>query len=557
MSTPRTALKRPRDDSGRISPLPVVATNTPDATNVNTSKSPSPTSSCADITTTAARRFIPRLMHSVRPGCIVKVALTGGPCGGKSSFLARLQSGKDLPPSLQAAAVRIFCVPEAATLLTAGGLSWADATDDDKVTEFQLALLRTQIVLEDQFYAIAKTTGQHAVIVCDRGVMDGRAYSSESQFNDLLRRGGYNHAKLRDERYDAVLHFVSAAVGAPEAYNLDNPSRYENLEGAQQADMRLRDAYVGVGEWKIIDNIPEEQFASKLQRGLDYLGNLALNAQGRNNVAVMRSASLYASSPQDTGLFEARRYLLRSDIPAEIPVVCAQFIETYSVLFPTADPTASKYLHQQFSTDPSTSSPTEKNSDDENISPSSPGSFQQHILVKRMSAEGGSMVSYLVTSNVEGGWMRRRLKGSEMHCAMNEMSTCDIKTERKASTCRWLSSISSQQKNNPTKHPFESLKALGIDEHDELQKHCRDTRTVDVKRSVKCFLHNGTPMAIATTIEPSWCAGETFVTLRTPIMLGSDGVRSQNKSEISLPSWISCGGFQDDYGAILTDCCPP
>jgi hypothetical protein len=32
---------------------------------------------------------------------------------------------------------------------------------------------------------------------------------------------------LRDRRYDAVIHLVTAADGAHEFYNLDNPSRYE------------------------------------------------------------------------------------------------------------------------------------------------------------------------------------------------------------------------------------------------------------------------------------------------------------------------------------------
>eukprot|EP00331_Platyophrya_macrostoma_P018826 CAMPEP_0176474778 /NCGR_PEP_ID=MMETSP0127-20121128/43224_1 /TAXON_ID=938130 /ORGANISM="Platyophrya macrostoma, Strain WH" /LENGTH=51 /DNA_ID=CAMNT_0017870269 /DNA_START=63 /DNA_END=214 /DNA_ORIENTATION=- len=46
----------------------------------------------------------------------------------------------------------------------------------EKVVEYQLALLRVQVALEDQFFAVARASRQPAIIVSDRGTMDGRAY---------------------------------------------------------------------------------------------------------------------------------------------------------------------------------------------------------------------------------------------------------------------------------------------------------------------------------------------------------------------------------------------
>ena len=54
-----------------------------------------------------------------------KILLTGGPCAGKTTSLAKLQS------TLDNKGFRVFCVPEAATLMMKGGaildtsnLSW-------------------------------------------------------------------------------------------------------------------------------------------------------------------------------------------------------------------------------------------------------------------------------------------------------------------------------------------------------------------------------------------------------------------------------------------------
>ncbi len=38
---------------------------------------------------------------------------------------------------------------------------------------------------------------------------------------------GFNGVQLRDNRYDAVIHLVTAANGAENHYNLNNAARYE------------------------------------------------------------------------------------------------------------------------------------------------------------------------------------------------------------------------------------------------------------------------------------------------------------------------------------------
>lgn len=51
---------------------------------------------------------------------------------------------------------------------------------------------------------------------------------------------GFNAVQLRDNRYDAVIHLVTAANGADKYYNLDNQARYEtSLEIAIDVDQKL------------------------------------------------------------------------------------------------------------------------------------------------------------------------------------------------------------------------------------------------------------------------------------------------------------------------------
>lgn len=207
---------------------------------------------------------IKKNLHQKAP--IYRVVLTGGPCAGKSTLLSTIQT-----KFAQRTGIKVFCVPEAATLLVAGGLEWTDMTYE-KVIEYQLALLRVQIALEDQIYAIAKANNQPSLIVSDRGCMDGRAYCSPEQFAEILRRGGWEKETLRDERYDAVVHMVTAAIGAKGYYNFDNPARFENVEEAAIADEKLRQMYVGHPLLRVFDN--STTFESKLERIMQFIGHL-------------------------------------------------------------------------------------------------------------------------------------------------------------------------------------------------------------------------------------------------------------------------------------------
>lgn len=59
----------------------------------------------------------------------------------------------------------------------------------------------------------------------------------EEDWQALLDDLGTNHVQLRDYRYDAVLHLVTAAQGAEKFYTgVNNEARYESLDEARDKD---------------------------------------------------------------------------------------------------------------------------------------------------------------------------------------------------------------------------------------------------------------------------------------------------------------------------------
>ena len=69
--------------------------------------------------------------------------------------------------------------------------------------------------------------------------------------------------EIRDNRYNQVIHMVSAAKGAEEFYSLEHHStRCEGIELARERDTRAAEAWVGHPYVDIVDN--SSDFESKI-----------------------------------------------------------------------------------------------------------------------------------------------------------------------------------------------------------------------------------------------------------------------------------------------------
>ena len=191
---------------------------------------------------------------------ITTIAVTGGPCGGKSSLLTHVDR------QLSRDGYRVFSIPESATELILGGIKPFDGCMS--MYEFQKFLFRMQFDKEALFHAAARIVPEdHIVIVCDRGIPDNKAYVSDEEFQSLLALFGKTEEEVR-RAYDAVIHMVTTADGAEESYTLSNNlARTETLEQARALDRRAQRAWEGHENLFVIDN--STGFDEKIQHAMD------------------------------------------------------------------------------------------------------------------------------------------------------------------------------------------------------------------------------------------------------------------------------------------------
>ena len=198
--------------------------------------------------------------NMTRDGQIYKFVITGGPCAGKTTAMERLQV------FLRERGFRVFVVPEAATMLFINGASPDDLASEDCQSAFQQFVINTQMQLEDSIMKYAKSVKTKAVILCDRGVMDGSAYVSKEIWQGVLNHANLDIVSAREGRYDGVFHLVTAADGAEAFYTLaNNKARHETIEEAIGQDRKTQQAWQGHPHHVIIDNRKGRAFEKKME----------------------------------------------------------------------------------------------------------------------------------------------------------------------------------------------------------------------------------------------------------------------------------------------------
>ena len=188
---------------------------------------------------------------------INKIVLTGGPCSGKTTALTWINN------YFSKRGYTVLAVPETATELISNGVApWTCDTNYD----FQTFQVKLQKEKEEIFESAAKTmkSNNKILIVCDRGVLDNKAYMTETEFRRILKDLGSSEIRERDS-YDAVFHLVTAAKGKESVYNCEsNIARTESIEEARKVDDDIIAAWTGHPHFRIIDNSTD--FEEKLER---------------------------------------------------------------------------------------------------------------------------------------------------------------------------------------------------------------------------------------------------------------------------------------------------
>ena len=198
------------------------------------------------------------IVHDYGNKKVFWLALTGGPCSGKTTALSRLER------ELSNKGYKVFMIDEAATRIIKSGVKYEEFHTYDFQTYIALSQIVFERIIED---AVQKCTYDKIVVVCDRGLIDGKAYMEPNDFSKILNEFGTTETEVRDS-YDAVIHLVTAANGAEKYYSLaNNKARRESLDEARAIDEKTLNAWIGHPHVSIIDN--STSFKKKVVRTLE------------------------------------------------------------------------------------------------------------------------------------------------------------------------------------------------------------------------------------------------------------------------------------------------
>ena len=183
--------------------------------------------------------------------------ITGGPCSGKTTGMSIIEQ------ELSNRGYYVLIIPETATELISTGIRPFGKSLD--VSTFQYVVMKKQLQKEQLYQEVTeKLPYEKIVILLDRGIVDSKIYLTEEQFQEVLELCSLNEVEARD-RYDAVLHLVTAADGAEEFYTLaNNTARTETAEQARNLDKRGISSWTGHPHLRVIDN--STNFEGKMEK---------------------------------------------------------------------------------------------------------------------------------------------------------------------------------------------------------------------------------------------------------------------------------------------------
>jgi predicted ATPase len=152
-----------------------------------------------------------------------RVVLTGGPGAGKTAVLELIR---------QSFCAHVKVLPEAASVVFGGGFPREDDLACRRAA--QRAIFHIQRELE-----MVGDNHNPAVVLCDRGTIDGLAYWPGPVEDFWSSLGTTVEAELG--RYDAVIHLRTPAL--EHGYNYQNPLRTESPTDAADIDGRIAEAW--------------------------------------------------------------------------------------------------------------------------------------------------------------------------------------------------------------------------------------------------------------------------------------------------------------------------
>jgi predicted ATPase len=178
-----------------------------------------------------------------------RIVLTGGPGGGKTAVLELIR---------QYFCVHVKVLPEAAGIVFGGGFPRGDTL------ALRRAGQRAIFYLQRELEAAADGDNP-AIVLCDRGTVDGAAYWPVGS-EDLWTSVGTSRADQL-ARYHAVIHLRTPTAEA--GYNQQNPLRIESAQQAAAIDARIADVWAEHPRRFVVESTPD--FLAKARNALAIL----------------------------------------------------------------------------------------------------------------------------------------------------------------------------------------------------------------------------------------------------------------------------------------------
>jgi len=167
---------------------------------------------------------------------VFKIVLTGGPGGGKTKVT------EEITRYLEKHNYKVFLISETATEIINSGLKMF-GDDPIEPIEFQRLVFKTQLFKEHLIESAIENYGEcKKVIILDRGLMDNKAYITNSEFELLLSEFNLTEEDIC-KRYDIVIHLNTAAYLKSGYTKENNKARSEDEKEAIIRDQRVFESW--------------------------------------------------------------------------------------------------------------------------------------------------------------------------------------------------------------------------------------------------------------------------------------------------------------------------